>query len=102
MKWSSWKVIPMEIKIKEENKKRIRLELTKADQGLINALKEVLWNDKHVNVAGSNIEHPLIDKLYLTIETDGKEAPKKALLAAIMRLKATNDKFKKAFVKVAK
>jgi len=91
----------MEIKIKED-KKRIKLELSKADQGLINALKEELWNDKYINVVGSRIEHPLIDKVIFTIETDGSESPKKALLSAIKRLKDTNEKFRKAFVKIAK
>lgn len=95
-------MIPMNVKINKEDKKSITLELSKTDLGLVNALKEELWRDSNVNVAGSKTEHPLIDKLFLIVETDGKTSPKKAVLNAIKKLKDTNDKFKKEFVKVAK
>jgi len=58
------------------------------------ALKEELWNVKHVKVAGYRIDHPLVGIPRLIVETDGQEAPRKALISAAERLKKKTGKFK--------
>ena len=92
----------MEFKCLENSKNRMRLEFTGGDHSFFNTLKNELWNNKHVGIAGLYVEHPLIDKTIMTVETDAKITPKKALLAAAKDLMATNEKFKKEFSKAVR
>ena len=90
----------MELKVLGKSKNRIKLELKGEGHTFSNALRKELWNDKHVKAAAYAIDHPLVGNPVLIVETDSGENPKKALSAAINRLKKRNkefqDKFKKA------
>jgi len=92
----------MDLTILEDKKNRMVFELEGETHTFCNALKAELWNDKHVKVAGYNIAHPLKAIPQFIIETDGAEAPKKALIEAAKRLNKTADTFKSAFVKSVK
>lgn len=85
----------MELKIIEEEKNKLIVELKGEDHTFCNAIKAELWNDKHVKAAAYNIEHPMVGEPKLIVETDGKEDPKDALVAAAKRLKKTVDDFSK-------
>lgn len=89
----------MEIKILDDKKSKIILEVTGADHTLCNALKTELWGDKHVKIASYHIRHPQTSVPQMIVETDGEESPKNALINAVERLHKTNSKFKKEFVK---
>ncbi|MBW2993449.1 DNA-directed RNA polymerase subunit L [Candidatus Woesearchaeota archaeon] len=92
----------MKIKIIENKKNKLVLEIYNETHTLFNALKKELWNDDHIKAAGYQIDHPLTGIPKFTVETDGKEEPKKALLAAAARLKKNTDKFKESFLKGVK
>ena len=92
----------MEIKILEEKKNRLVIEIKGEGHAFCNALKKELWNDSHVKIAAYKIEHPMIGIPTLIVETDGKESPKKALAEAAKRLGREADKFKTAFLKGVK
>jgi DNA-directed RNA polymerase subunit L len=92
----------MEIKVLEEKKNRLVLEIKGEGHAFCNALKRELWNDLHVKIAAYKIKHPLVGIPTLFVETDGKETPKKALTEAAKRLSKEADKFKTAFLKGAK
>ena len=89
----------MEIKVLEESKNKLVIELEGETHTLANLLKKELWNDEHVKVSGYTVKHPLVGKPMLVVETDGKETPREALKAAAERLSKENDKFKKAVIK---
>jgi DNA-directed RNA polymerase subunit L len=89
----------VEIKIIEDKKARLIVELEGADHTLCNSLKAELWNDPHVKVSGYHVKHPLIGSPIMVIETDTSEAPRKALAEAAKRLKKINEKVKKDIVK---
>lgn len=89
----------MEIKVLEESKNKLIIELEGEDHTLANLLKKELWNDEHVKTSGYSVEHPLIGRPKIVVETDGKESPRDALKAASERLSKENDKFKKAVAK---
>ena len=91
----------MEIKILEEKKNRMIIELDGESHSFCNALKKELWNDKSVKSAGYNIEHPLVGIPKIVVETDGKD-PKKALIDAAGRLKKQFDSMKSEFLKSVK
>ncbi len=87
----------MEINILENQKRKMVLEFKNTEQGFCNALKAELWNDENIEAAGYQIEHPLIDKIKFTVETNTKQTPQEAVHAALKRVKATVDKMSKGF-----
>ena len=88
----------MELKILEEKKNKLVVELDGETHSFCNALKKELWNDKSVKSAGYNIEHPLVGIPKIVVETDGKD-PKKALIDAAGRLAKSFDAVKSEFLK---
>src|SRR3989344_6343480 len=87
----------MEIKVLENKKNKIMLDVKGVDHTLCNALKSELWSDKHVKIATYSMKHPQINLLNLIVETDGEVSPKNAVINAVQRLHKTNEKFKKEF-----
>ena len=82
----------MELKVVENNKKRLVFDLVGADHTFSGALKKELWNDKAIKVSAYNVEHPLIGIPRFIVETEDKD-PKKVLLDAIKRLEKKNESF---------
>ena len=89
----------MELRIIEEGKNKLVVEIKGEDHTFCNAIKAELWNDKHVKAAAYNIDHPMVGEPKLIVETDGKEDPQDALVAAAKRLKKTVDAFAKEATK---
>ncbi|MEK6827802.1 MAG: DNA-directed RNA polymerase subunit L [Nanoarchaeota archaeon] len=89
----------MEIKILDDKKNKLLIEVKGTDHTLCNAIKTELWNDKHVKIATYSIRHPQISVPQIIVETDGEESPKNALINAVQRLRKNYSKFKKEFIK---
>ncbi len=83
----------MEIEVIEQSKEKLKIEIVGEDHSLVNALRNELWNNSHVKVAGYGIDNSLINSPILTIETDGNENPRKALEKAVNSLKEQNKQF---------
>jgi len=92
----------MEIKILDDKKNKLIIEINGAGHTLCNALKSELLNDKHVKIATYSIRHPQISFPQVIVETDGEVTPKNALINAVQRLHKVNEKFKKEFAKEIK
>ena len=92
----------MEIKILEEKKNKMIIEVIGESHSFCNAIKKELWNDKSIKSAGYNIEHPLIGIPKIVVETDGSKEPKKALIDAAGRLAKSFDAMKSEFLKSIK
>lgn len=86
------------MEIKESTKNRLVAFFPEYDHSFLNVLKEELHEDSSVNVAAYNVDHPLVGKPKLIVETT-KGDPKTALLGAIKRLKTKNQDFTTAFKK---
>ena len=86
----------MDIKVIEENKNHLIIEVDNVGHGFCNVLVKELWNDKNIKSAGYHIEHPLIGKAKIIIESNIDV--RKILDDAITRVKKTTDEFKKVFV----
>jgi len=87
----------MEVKILDDKKNKLVLEVKGADHTLCNALKAELWNDKHVKIATYSIRHPQISVPQIIVETDGEVSPMNVIINAVQRLHKTYEKFKKEF-----
>jgi len=92
----------MEIKVVEQNKNKMVVEIAGEDHTFCNLLKDELWNDSHVKLASYNIKHPLVSSPYVIVETDGSVTPKQALANAAKRISKAADKFKTDFTKNVK
>ena len=88
----------MDIKVLEENKNHIIIEVDNVGHGFCNVLVKELWNDTNTKSAGYHIEHPLIGKAKIIVES--KADARKSLDGAIKRVKKSADEFKKAFVNI--
>lgn len=80
----------MEVKVLEQTKDSIKIELVGEDHTLANILRDELNNDSHVEVSGYKRDHPLVGNPILIVKTDGKEDPRKAVEACVARLKKKN------------
>lgn len=69
----------------------MKIELIGEDHTFANALRNELWANKSVRIAGYNIEHPLVSSPVLMINCDGKEDPKKILLKTVESLREKNN-----------
>ena len=87
----------MEVKIFDDKKNKMIVEVKGADHTLCNSLKSELLNDKHVKIATYSIRHPQISLPQMIVETDGEISPKNAVINAVQRLHKINEKFKKEF-----
>jgi DNA-directed RNA polymerase subunit L len=75
----------MEIKVVENNKNKMKVELTSEDHTLANLLRKTLWEDSSVDIAAYKMDHPLTRKTILMVTTT-KGAPKDALKKAAGRI----------------
>jgi len=89
----------MELRVIEEDKNLLRIEIIGEDHTFCNALRRELWNDSDVAFAGYKIEYSLVDNPILTLQTKTKN-PKAVLESAVRRLKANNKKLKELFSKL--
>ncbi len=76
----------MELKVLEESKNRLVVEVKGEDATLMNILRKELWNDDSVKAAAYAIKHPSVSNPQLIVETSGK-SPRDALADAVKRLK---------------
>ena len=90
----------MELKVIEEKKNKLILEVEGEDHTLCNAIRKELWNDKNIKVAGYFINHPLVGVPKIVVESS--DEPKKSLIEAAKRLKKANEKLRKEVKKELK
>lgn len=89
----------MKIKVLEDKKTRLVVEVEGETHTFCNAIKKELWKDENVKAAGYNISHPYVGIPKIVVETNTSTTPKKALEEAIKRLKSDMSAFDKAFQK---
>ena len=88
----------MNIKVLEEKKNKIIVEVDGVGHGFCNMLVKELWNDTNIKFAGYHIEHPLIGKAKIIVES--KKDARKAIYDAIKGINKSANVFKKEFVKI--
>jgi DNA-directed RNA polymerase subunit L len=91
----------MEIKIIEDEKTKLVMEIKDVSHGFCNMLKEELLKDSHVKIATYKIEHPLVNVPKFLLETDGAD-PRKTVISAVGKLKSFAEKVKKDMAKSLK
>ena len=89
----------MEIKILEEEKRKMIFEIKGETHTVANLLEKELWKDEDVKAAGYNISHPLIGVPTMVVETNGKKSARDAVEDAVKRIKKQTVDFVKALKK---
>ncbi|MGM5488414.1 MAG: RpoL/Rpb11 RNA polymerase subunit family protein [Nanobdellota archaeon] len=87
------------MEIIENAKNKVVLKAEGSDAGICNLLREELWADEKVKIAGFNIEHPLISEPQIIIETTGTRKPLDAAKEALDRLTKKTTKLSNEFAK---
>jgi len=89
----------MEIKILEENKEEMKLELVGEGHTVANTIKEELYEDEKVKSSAYLVEHPLTSNPMLIVRTKKGRTPKAALKGAAQRLQKKAEEFKTKYKK---
>ena len=76
----------MKLRVLEEEKNKLKIEVIGETHTLCNVIRNELWGNKSIDVAGYHIEHPMVSSPVLFVKTE-KEDPKKALINAASSLK---------------
>ena len=84
----------MELKIIEQSKTKMVIEIKGEDHTFCNALKASLQNDADIKYASYTVEHPSISSPVMIIE--GKD-PKDSLMKAAKKLGKDFEKLKESF-----
>jgi DNA-directed RNA polymerase subunit L len=89
----------MEATVLKEDKDSLQVELSEADHGLLNVIKEALWKQSGVEVASFRLEHPEVSKPVFVLKTKGKDA-KKVWNSALESISSDLEKFEKEIKKL--
>lgn len=85
----------MEPEILESKKNELVLKFKPFDQGVLNAVKKELWNDKATNMAGFKVTHPEVGFARFVLKIKGRKKPKTVWNDALKRASAHVDSFAK-------
>ncbi|SNQ62320.1 DNA-directed RNA polymerase subunit L [Candidatus Methanoperedens nitratireducens] len=91
----------MELTIVNKTENEISIKVAGETHTLLNALKTVLLNNKHVEIATYDIKHPTISDPVLFVRTDGAD-PIEVIKKASNELVKECDEFIKLFKKKTK
>lgn len=90
----------MELTIINKTENEINIKVAGETHTLLNALKTALLNNKHVEIATYDIEHPTISDPVLFVRTDGED-PVEVIKKASKDIIKECDEFIKLFKKKA-
>ncbi len=92
----------MEIKVLKKTSNELKIEIKGEGHTFCNVLQKALLENATVEMAGYNIEHPLISNPTVYVRTKGKEKPKAVLLDAAKKVQKQSKEFKKSFKRALK
>ncbi|MBS3064959.1 MAG: hypothetical protein J4451_00460 [DPANN group archaeon] len=64
----------MELNVLKKEAGELKIQFKNADQGFLNLIKDVLWTESGVEMAGFKIDHPETNGALFTLKTKGKAA----------------------------
>ncbi len=76
----------MQLKTVKRTPNELKLEIIGEGHTLCNLLESVLLEDKNVEFAGYNIDHPLISNAMLYLRMKGNKKPEKALKETVDKI----------------
>jgi len=92
----------VEIKLLKKTSNELKIEIEGEGHTFCNVLQTVLLEDDTIEMAGYNIEHPLISNPTVYVRTKEKRKPEAALIDAAKKMQKQNKEFKKSFERALK
>jgi DNA-directed RNA polymerase subunit L len=92
----------MKVKVLKKAGNELKIEIEGSSHGLCNLIQKKLLEDKKVEFAGYDVPHPLASSPIIYIRMKGKTKPEDAILAAVEKVKVTNEAFAKELERVLK
>lgn len=102
MSFSCLEVYGLRVRILKSTDDSIEMEIEGEDHTLCNALCKELFNDKSIVFASYHIDHPLVGKPRIYVQTDGSKSPVEAVIEASKRLRDRALEFSELFLKALK
>jgi DNA-directed RNA polymerase subunit L len=90
----------MKVKVLKKAGNELKIEIEGSSHGLCNLIQKKLLEDKKVEFAGYDVPHPLASSPIIYIRMKGKTKPEDAILAAVEKVKVTNEAFAKELERV--
>ena len=88
----------MDVETVKSEKNELRLKFSEIDQGFLNFIKSAVWEDSATQMAGFNIDHPMVGHPTFILKTKGKSAKdvwNKALESANKQISTFESQIKK-------
>jgi DNA-directed RNA polymerase subunit L len=92
----------VEIKVLKKTSNELKIEIKGEGHTFCNVLQKALLEDDTIEMAGYNIEHPLISNPTVYVHTKEKRKPETALIDAAKKVQKQNKEFKKSFERALK
>jgi len=92
----------VEIKVLKKTSNELKIEIEGEGHTFCNVLQKALLDDDTIEMAGYNIEHPLISNPTVYVRTKEKRKPETALIDAAKKMQKQNKEFKKSFERALK
>jgi DNA-directed RNA polymerase subunit L len=89
----------MEYEVLKEETHELQVQFSEIDHGMLNLIKEAVWQQSGVEMASFRIEHPEVSKPLFILKTKGKDA-KKVWNSAIESTKEELEKLSKELKKL--
>lgn len=89
----------MKLRIIEESKNLLRIELEGEGHTLCNLLQDKLLEEDGVEIAGYDKHHPLAEQSILYVRTEGETSARRVLIAAAEKALKTTEEFRGIFEK---
>ncbi|OYT60373.1 MAG: DNA-directed RNA polymerase subunit L [Desulfurococcales archaeon ex4484_217_1] len=87
----------MKLRVLKQTGRRLELEVEGEDHSLLNLLTKTMLKMNHVKFAAYRIDHPLVGKPVVIIETDGEIPPIEAMKRGLEEIKKLSREFMKKF-----
>jgi DNA-directed RNA polymerase subunit L len=92
----------VEIKVLKKTSNELKIEIEGEGHTFCNVLQQALLEDDTIELAGYNIEHPLIANPTVYVRTKGTRKPKAVLIDAAKKIQKQNKALKKSFERALK
>jgi len=87
----------LKLRVLKQTEKRLELEVEGEDHSLLNLLTKTMLKLDHVKLAAYRIDHPLVGKPVIIVETDGKISPAEAIKEGLEEIKKLSKEFIEKF-----
>ena len=87
----------LKLRILKQTEKRLELEVEGEDHSLLNLLTKTMLKMGHVKLAAYRIDHPLVGRPVIIVETDGEISPAEAIKKGLEEIKKSSKEFMEKF-----